>query len=212
MGVIDVGFGGFSKLMRTELPATVQTRCYTDIGVFNENLADCAFRNKSAGITSVHGTAVAEAVIDIAPEVSLYIANPMSWGDLQAAADWMVSEGVSVINHSVGRYFDGPSDETSWFSDGPRRTVDRAVNGEIIWVNSVGNEAYRAWFKHPPYPDADGDGLIDFAESDESNDMMLEAGNVITVDLRWDDNWGEQPVISTFSLGMLPPLISSRVA
>ena len=36
VGVIDVGFGGFSKLMRTELPATVQTRCYTDIGVLTK--------------------------------------------------------------------------------------------------------------------------------------------------------------------------------
>ena len=58
----------------------------------------------SAGSTAmpVHGTIVAESVIDIAPEVSLYIANPISRADLQAAADWMVSEGVSVINYSVG--------------------------------------------------------------------------------------------------------------
>ena len=41
VGVIDLGFVGLTSLMGTELPATVYARCYTDIGVFTENLADC---------------------------------------------------------------------------------------------------------------------------------------------------------------------------
>ena len=85
VGIIDTGFGGFTELMGTELPATVQARCYTEIGAFTEDLADC-------DLLTPHGTAVAESVTDIAPEVSLYIANPQSKGDLRAVTDWMVSD------------------------------------------------------------------------------------------------------------------------
>ena len=35
IGIIDIGFEGFRGLMGTELPTSVQARCYTDIGVFS---------------------------------------------------------------------------------------------------------------------------------------------------------------------------------
>ena len=69
VGVIDLGFEGFRDLMGVELPANVQARCYTDLGRFTRNLADCENGDD-------HGTGVAETIIDVAPQVSLYIANP----------------------------------------------------------------------------------------------------------------------------------------
>ena len=125
VGIIDIGFEGFRALMRTELPATVVARCYTEIRQFTRNIADC--ENEE-----VHGTAVTESLMDIAPEVSLYIANPISGADLQSTVDWMVSEGVTVINYSVGNLFDGPGDGTSPLSISPLNTVDRAVDGESL--------------------------------------------------------------------------------
>ena len=41
VGIIDIGFKDLTSLMGTELPATVQAKCYTDIGVFTQDLADC---------------------------------------------------------------------------------------------------------------------------------------------------------------------------
>ena len=117
-GIIDVGFEGFRGLMGTELPATVVARCYTETGVFTRDLTDCA-------VDDSHGTSVAETVIDIAPKVSLYIANPVSRGDLRQTVAWMVSEGVLVINESLRWLFDGPGDGTSPFGDSPLNTVDR---------------------------------------------------------------------------------------
>ena len=64
VGVIDVDFQGFGALMGTELPSTVVARCYTLVGVFSALLSDCEDG-------SVHGTAVAEAVVDMAPNVTL---------------------------------------------------------------------------------------------------------------------------------------------
>ena len=191
VGIIDVGFKGFSDLMGTELPATVQARCYTDIGEYIEvspytgNLSDCDNDEQSD-----HGTAVAESTIDLAPGAVLYIANPVSWADLRNTTEWMVSQGVSVINHSVVWGFDGPGDGTSPFGNSPLRTVDRAVAGGVIWVNSAGNDARTTWFSHPPFLDQDRDGFIEFAPGSELNSMTLEAEDQILVLLRWEDSWG----------------------
>ena len=133
---------------------------------------------------------VAEAILDIAPEASLYIANPQTPGDLQETVDWMIQEGVSVINYSRGWLFSGPGDGTSPFDDDPLRSVDRAVDAGIVWINSAGNEARRAWFG--TYSDPDNDGYINFDDSsnDETNGLRLRKGDLLLVQLRWDDIWG----------------------
>ena len=182
VGIIDIGFEGFSGLRGTELPTTVQARCYTDIGKFTTNLADCENGDE-------HGTIVAESVIDISPEVSLYIANAGTKGDLQSAADWMIAEGVSVINTSLSFTFDGPGDGTSPFSDSPLKAVDRAVAGGVVWVTSAGNDAQKAWFSRSPFIDQDRAGLMEFAAGDLLNNMTLQAGDRISVQLRWDGSW-----------------------
>ena len=182
VGIIDGGFEGFRGLMGIDLPTTAMARCYTDVGVFTQDLADCE-------VDGDHGTIVAESLIDTAPEVSLYIARPRSRGDLQAAADWMVSQGVSVINYSTSWTFDGPGDGTSPFSDSPLRTVDRAVAGDVIWVNSAGNYARSSWFGS--YSDRDSDGFIEFnRDGVELNKVVLSEGDVIRSQLRWEGFWG----------------------
>ena len=188
VGIIDShpAFNGFQGLMGTELPSTVQARCYTDIGVFTRNVADC----EDAEGGGNHGTLVAEAVVDIAPDVSLYIANAQSRGDIRNAVDWMVSEGVKVIVQSETYVFDGPGDGTSPSSDSLLRTVDRAVAGGVVWVNNAGNNARRTWFVRAPFMDRDSDGFIEFAAFDEVNSMNLEAGDRVVVQLRWDGSWG----------------------
>ena len=183
MGIIDGGFEGFSGLMGSELPGTakVTARCYTDFGAFTNDLADCE-------VDGDHGTRVAEAIADIAPEVSLYIASPSEWADLSDTVDWMISEGVQVINQSIGWAYDGPGDGTSSHDEGPLQAVDRAVDRGIVWVNAAGNDARTTWFGH--YSDADGDGYIEFDGADFANGMSHEAGDLVTVQLRWDDTWG----------------------
>ena len=186
VGIIDVGFKGFSGLMGTELPATVQARCYTDLGRFTSNLADC----ETGEADDNHGTIVAESLVDIASEVSLYVANASTGGDLQNAAEWMIAEGVSVINTSLSFTFDGPGDGTSPFSRSPLNTVERAVASGLVWVTSAGNHAQTTWFSHSPYSDLDRDGFIEFAAGDEVNDIILQAGDRILIQLRWEDSWG----------------------
>ena len=187
VGVIDsnFGFNDFSGLMGTELPSTVQARCYTSPGKFTRFLAGC----ENSILGSDHGTLLAEAVMDIAPEASLYIAAPWSLGDLRTATDWMVSQGVSVIVHGVIYEYDGPGDGTSRFSNSSLKTVDRAVSGGIVWVNAAGNQGQRAWFGDYSIVNVNGNKYVAFNGSDIFNDMTLEAWDWITVQLRWEDSW-----------------------
>ena len=187
VGVIDTefSFNDFRGLMGTELPSTVQARCYTDVGRFTSNLSNCG----NALVGNNHGTRLAEAVMDIAPEASLYIAAPWSLEDLRTATDWMVSQGVSVIVHGVIYEYDGPGDGTSRFSNSSLKTVDRAVSGGIVWVNAAGNQGQRAWFGDYSIVNVDGTKFVAFNGSDIFNDMTLEAWDWITVQLRWEDSW-----------------------
>ena len=188
VGVIDVGFKGFSGLMGTELPATVQARCFTDVGVFTVDLAGC----ETGEADDDHGTIVAESLMDIAPQVDLYIGHPVSPGDLQAIADWMASQGVSVINHSVVWGFDGSGDGTSPFGNSPLRTVDRAVAGGVVWVNGAGNDAQRTWYGS--YANSDRNQWVEFhGIGEERNYIRLPANDEIesfAIELRWEDSWG----------------------
>ena len=203
IGVIDVGFEGFRTLMGSELPeeGNVRVRCYADIGVLATDANDCI---NSSG--SKHGTAVAEALFDIAPEATYYISNPDSFGDLQTAVQWMIDNDVDVVNHSVSWGWNGPGDGTSPFSNSPLRAVDTAVEDGITWVNSAGNGSQNTWFG--PFEDSDGDGDHNFGVNIDCNTIDLKAGEEVTLVLRWDDNW--LGASRDLDLYLIPPDASGR--
>ena len=182
IGVIDVGFQGLSSQMGTELPASVEARCYTALGVFTSSLSDCDNLNSSD-----HGTAVSEAVFDIAPEASYYISNSSVPGDMKAAVEWMVAQGVDVIQLGLNFLWDGPGDGTSPFSVSTLKTVDTAVDGGITWVSAAGNNGEFTWFGSA---DRGAFDFHDFNGSDGDNSVYLAEGVTLVVQLRWDDTWG----------------------
>ena len=183
VGVIDSGFEGISALIGSELPSNVVARCYTDVGVFTSNLADCENGND-------HGTAVSETLLDIAPDAALYIAMPESRGDMRSAVDWLISQDVDVINRSVSSTWDGPGDGTSPYSDSPLRSVDAAVSGGIMWANSAGSDAQSAWLGSFSNPDSDRWLNFDNGSADdELNGVYLRAGREFAAQLRWEGSW-----------------------
>ena len=177
------GFFGYQQLMGTELPTSVAARCYTRIGQFVSDIGICDTGGD-------HGTNVAETVADIAPEVSLYIANPGTAADLRSTVNWMVSEGVSVINHSAVWAFDGPPDGIWDYNFSIGNSVKRAMDAGIVWVNSAGNDARRTWFGPTTFTD-DGEHFefLEFQSNDIFNDIAMETGDRVWINLRWDDNW-----------------------
>ena len=198
VGVIDLSFRGVTTLLGTELPATIVARCYEDVGLFTNNLNDCEPSGEAPDppqgcppqtpSPGGHGTIVAESLLDMAPGVTLYVADPYSRGDLLETVEWMASEGVQVINYSVGYVFDGPGDGTSPYSLSPLNTVGRAVEENILWVNSAGNAARDTWFGG--YSDSDGDKFLDFGGSiEEVIELPIYECERHVVQLRWEDSW-----------------------
>ena len=190
IGVIDLSFKGFAGLIGSELPATVQARCYASVGNFTTNLSDC-ISTSSPERSRRHGTAVTEALFDIAPQADYYISDAGSYRDLLNTVNWMVSQGVDVINMSLAWGFDGPGDGTSYYSNAPLKSVDAAVTGGIIWVNGAGNSARDSWYG--AFEDSDSDGVHEFnASGNECNRVTIDLDPLegFTAQLRWADSWG----------------------
>src|SRR4030095_5182337 len=93
------------------------------------------------GTADDHGTAVAEIVHEMAPDAQLYLVCVGTEVDLAAAEAYAKSQGVSVINESLG--WEGPYRDDG---SGPVDAIvaDARANG-ILWVNSAGNEAATPW-------------------------------------------------------------------
>ena len=183
VGVIDSGFEGLRQLQGNELPSNVTARCYfEEARVPSSSVVDCE-------VDGDHGTAVSDTLVDVAPSVELYIANPFSNGDLRNAVEWMAGQGVQVINYSQGNIVDGPGDGTSPFSDSPLRTIDAAVSHDITWINAAGNNAQRVWYG--TFLDPDNDGAHNFAPQDEGNTFRVHEGERVGAFMRWDDSWGQ---------------------
>ena len=190
IGIIDNGFFRFMDLMGTDLPSSVEARCYHSwLSPPSQDLADCPTHDSNDN-PIFHGTMVSESIMDIAPHASLYIANPRTKGELQDVVDWMISENVSVINKSQVWNFDGPGDGTSPFSTSPLNAIDRAVSAGIVWVNAAGNHAERTWFMRGPFAfstvNVSGENrrFVNFSESEYENTFYIGR-----LELRWEGSW-----------------------
>ena len=169
IGVLDLGFNGYKDLLGTELPETVTARSFIAGTEIDQAPTE-------------HGAAVAEVVHDVAPEADLYFAAYQTDAEQRQAVDWLLAQGVKIINHSAGSQY-GPMD-----GSGPgAQLVDQVVEGGVLWVNASGNSGdghYRGTFT-----DKDNDGLHEFAKSKET--MGFNPDGFTSITLNWDD-WTNQ--------------------
>ena len=180
VGVIDLEFQGFSGLQGTELPSSVQARCYTSSSSSSNLLSSCASDGP-------HGTAVTEVLYETAPGASYYISRVVSKGTVRSAVQWMVSQGVDVITTSVHWLWDGPGNGTSPYTDSPLRSINTGVSGGSVFTVAAGNEARATWLGS--FSDPDNDGELDFVTGDECNSVSLSANERFVSQLRWQGTW-----------------------
>ena len=136
VGIIDRGFQGFASNVQPRLTATPTALCFRATNrTISKDPADCEH-------TSAHGQTVAKTLIDTAPDVQLYISNPINHEELINAVHWMAARfsddpggdsyispsnyeppyvatdnnyfNIKIINHSISYPWDGPGDGTSW--------------------------------------------------------------------------------------------------
>ena len=124
VAVIDGGFAGLSAAISNgDIPASAITRDETGTGM-------------EAG-TSKHGTANAEGVCDVAPDALLYLIKIDNEIQLENAKDYCISQGVHIINHSLGWFGESDFDGTGLYCD----IANDADSHGILWINAAGNHA-----------------------------------------------------------------------
>jgi subtilisin family serine protease len=171
VGVLDIGFAGYSRLLGSELPANVQVRAFYDTGTGPDITAG----------GQDHGTACAEVVHDVAPGAELYLANAGTPGEMQSAVTWLIEQGVEVISHSIAWPLGG-GDGTGPIQD----IVQLARDNGVLWVNAAGNFAESHW--GGPWRDDDGDRILEVDDL-ESEAILLPAsggGHAASAWLTWD--------------------------
>lgn len=175
VAVIDVGFAGLDSAISTgEVPGNVVKIDCTG--------TSCISSGFSAE-TEPHGTAVAEIVYDMAPGALLYLIKVHDTLDLAYAKDFVVNNGIRIINHSLvvpnTNFYDGEC-----YNSNPVCTADDAYFNNILWVNAVGNEAQRHY--EAVFSDPDADGWHNVSGSSETISISAKAGDTIEVYLTWD--------------------------
>ena len=139
VGILDVGFAGYERLLGSELPAHVKAHAFWDAGAGPD----------ITGGGEAHGTACAEVVHDVAPGAELYLANAGSPEGLRQATTWLIEQGVEVISHSIAWPLGGGDGK------GPIHDVVRlAHDSGVIWVNAAGNFAQGFWGGYWSDPDS----------------------------------------------------------
>jgi len=162
VAIIDLGFSGLAQAQsRGDLPYTVTQNDLTGTGL-------------STGIT--HGTAVAEIVYDIAPDADLYLIKIADEVDLDLAVTYCLTNGIDIINHSLGWYNTNFYDGTGTIAD----IAQRAISGGILWVNAAGNSAGNHW--EGTFSDGNSDGWLD-----QDVTFYATAGSPVVLFLTWNE-------------------------
>lgn len=168
IGIIDLGFSSLSASQTEgELPAT------------NNGLSITDYTGTGTGGID-HGTNVAEIVHDMAPGSELFLAKVSTSLELDAAVTDMISNGVQVINHSVGwfgaAFYDGTGDICE--------ITNRANIAGMIWANSAGNSRLQHYLGD--FTDTDNNLQHEFSGGQNHNTISVVAGRTYRLVLNWD--------------------------
>ena len=180
-----------------------------------------------------HGTDVVAALLEVAPDVKLYISNANDRMRLERAVDWLTAKGgdnavtgadydvgannafdVKIINRSRLGLWDGLGDGTSGFdvtmNRSPINVVADAVERGALWVNAAGNGALRTWFGVSPV--FNGSNRLEFgllgASGSDCNEVTMNGGTEYVFQLRWNGSWpqgnvGTEPLVGMILRGPL---------
>lgn len=174
VGVIDLGFVGVPALQtRGELP-NLSHRDFTGEGIFTE---------------TVHGTACAEIVHDIAPDAEIYLYKVGNLVSFENAKDAAIQEGMDIVTVSLGTHATG-------FGDGlgfECKIVDDAFQNNVLWVNAAGNQAQRVIYAQLRDPNSNGyhnfggDNEIVKLKNRQTGNLFLQAGDEVEALLTWNE-------------------------
>ncbi|MDP8239261.1 MAG: S8 family serine peptidase [Candidatus Hatepunaea meridiana] len=178
VAILDLGFNGMEDAQdEDELPERLTVRNFTE-----EDMDE----------GSVHGTACAEIVFDLAPDADFYLTKIFHSAHFENAVDYLIEQQVDIISHSCGwtvamvDYFRG--------GDPLSEKVSDAFEQGIFFVNSAGNHAkchYRAEFddnrRNDNYHRFTGDISVNHFGITADRFTNIRRGESIRASLQWDD-------------------------
>ncbi len=174
VGVIDLGFVGVPALQtRGELP-NLSYRDFTREGIFTE---------------TVHGSACAEIVHDLAPDAEIYLYKVGNLVSLENAKDAAIQEGVDIVTVSLGTHATGFGDGLGFECE----IVDDAFQNNVLWVNAAGNEAQRVIYAQLRDPNSNGyhnfagDNEIVKLKNRQTGNTFLQRGEEVEAWLTWNE-------------------------
>ncbi len=148
---------------------------------------------------NIHGTAVAEIIYDMAPNVELtfatpiieqaYPEEPLQIATARGMATLIVElaqSGNQIISSSFGPMQAGPGDGTGILADAVRTAHDTFGT---LYIQAAGNHANLHW--DGVFTDTNQDGWHEFTSYPIDPEInwigFFDSGEVIWVSLRWDD-------------------------
>ena len=148
----------------------------------------------------LHGTAVAEIITDVAPDVSLHLYSFGTELEFADAVDYAIQK-VDLIAMSAG-WMTFPTDGSTLMTS----KVEDSVNSGVPFILSAGNSAEMHWQGN--YVDTDGNGWHEFASGDEGISISATADRVsnqfsITAYLMWADLPSDY--VNDFDLALIGP-------
>ncbi len=130
--------------------------------------------------SGLHGTAVAEIVVDTAPNASIHLLEAGTTRQIESAINNYVEPiNADVATMSLGTYI-GPFDGTSLLD----YEIYRSFGNGTTWFISAGNAA-NGQHLNQEWTDADGDGWHDFETGDRT--LNVTASGPFSVYVNWDD-------------------------
>ena len=172
IGIIDGGFTKYGELMQAGLLPKPAAAIAVNARQTLEN-------------TTQHGTGCAEIIHQMAPDAQLYLASvDLTTGPILKAVQWMMSQGVQVINFSVGSTYRGDGrDDLSLIVEETTRKAG------MTWLVSAGNEGDAHWLGSSR--NVHSSGFLQVGSA--GNAIKITARSPVTqLMLRWDD-WGNDP-------------------
>lgn len=171
IGIIDSSFTHYQRFISD---ANVTARSFRSDRQIEETTDDDE---------TIHGTACAEIVREMAPDAQLLLAAADTPGAFIDALRWLSRTAhADIVSTSLGFYGAYPLDGSSELS----QAVDEAKAAGVFVVKSAGNSAtthYRATFT-----DADHDGFHDFPNAKSKNGLAIKVGSdAVQIYLTWDD-------------------------
>jgi subtilisin family serine protease len=158
-------------------------------------------QDQSGSNVIAHGTAVAEIITDMAPEVDLFLYEMDTDVEFAVAVDQAIANNVDVIAMAAG-WPNLPTDGSSHIT----MKVEEAISHDITFVVPSGNFAKKHW--EGQFNDVNLNGWHEFESEDEGLSLTIDQIDVvqqkpIMVYLHWDDHIGD---ISDLDLVLVDPL------